>query len=380
MKRFLIFCAFCAFLRPAFGANEIRSFNAGATTCFGVIRNASGQVWYPVGSVFEAWGTGARTAADYDIALTNKSGGMFVGTMDTNIAAGYYTIVSHQQAGGSPADTDPAIWQEYGNWSGTIWTPANFSDMPTKEEIRAEIDSNSTDLNTLVSYSQEWDPNFTAILADTSAYDTDAEHAAAIWNALMATYTIEASFGGEVQQLDPNLTLVLADTNELQTDWTNGGRLDLLIDAILEDTGTTLPNQITALVVPDPAGTAASLHIITDALINDQNDLSSAQVEAAVAAALATYDPPTKAEMDVGFASITVDNAAIADAVHDEVVEGTVTLRQALRLFLSVMTGKSSGGGTTSITFRDIGDTKDRLKVTVDSKGNRTAVTTRDGN
>jgi hypothetical protein len=30
---------------------------------------------------------------------------------------------------------------------------------------------------------------------------------------------------------------ILADTAELQTDWTNGGRLDLLIDAILADTG-----------------------------------------------------------------------------------------------------------------------------------------------
>ena len=226
------------------------------------------------------------------------------------------------------------------------------------------------------------DPNITLILADTSAYDTDAEHAAAIWNALMATYMAEASFGGEVQQLDPNLTLILADTNDLQTWWANGGRLDSLIDDILEDTNTTIPAQITALVIPDPAGTAASLHIITDALINDQNDLSSAEIEAAVAAALAVYDPPTKDEMDIAIASVsvTVDNAAIADAVHDEVVEGTVTLRQALRLFLSVMTGKSSGGGTTSITFRDISDTKNRLSVTVDSKGNRTAVNTRDGN
>jgi hypothetical protein len=47
------------------------------------------------------------------------------------------------------------------------------------------------------------------------------------------------------------LTTIEADTNELQTDWTNDGRLDLILDsiktdstAILVDTGTTLPNLL----------------------------------------------------------------------------------------------------------------------------------------
>jgi hypothetical protein len=39
-------------------------------------------------------------------------------------------------------------------------------------------------------------------------------------------------------RLDLLIDAVLADTNELQGDWANGGRLDLLIDAILADTGT----------------------------------------------------------------------------------------------------------------------------------------------
>lgn len=75
-------------------------------------------------------------------------------------------------------------------------------------------------------------------------------------------------------------------------------------------------------------------------------------------------------------------NALAADAVDeivDEVVEGAVTLRQAIRLFLSVLTGKSTGGGTATLKFRDIGDTKDRISATVDADGNRTAVGTRDG-
>ena len=68
----------------------------------------------------------------------------------------------------------------------------------------------------------------------------------------------------------------------------------------------------------------------------------------------------------------------LADAVHDEVVEGTITLRQAMRLFLSVLTGKASGGGSSELKFRDVGDTKDRITAAVDENGNRTNVV-RDG-
>ena len=43
--------------------------------------------------------------------------------------------------------------------------------------------------------------------------------------------------------------LIVADTNELQGDWVNGGRLDLIIDAILVDTGTTLDGRLPAALV-----------------------------------------------------------------------------------------------------------------------------------
>jgi hypothetical protein len=41
-----------------------------------------------------------------------------------------------------------------------------------------------------------------------------------------------------------DIASILGDTNELQGDWTNGGRLDLIIDDILVDTGTTLDDFI----------------------------------------------------------------------------------------------------------------------------------------
>ena len=78
---------------------------------------------------------------------------------------------------------------------------------------------------------------------------------------------------------------------------------------------------------------------------------------------------------NVFIGSFSIENRTATQAL----VDGTITFQQAWRLCLAVLTGKSSGGGSTTLTFRDVGDTKDRLVVQVDSNGNRTDVTTRDG-
>jgi hypothetical protein len=67
-----------------------------------------------------------------------------------------------------------------------------------------------------------------------------------------------------------------------------------------------------------------------------------------------------------------------ADTILDRAngVESGKTLRQSLRLILAGMVGKLSGGGTSTITVRDIGDSKNRIVVTTDSNNNRSAVTT----
>lgn len=155
MKKLFIFLFLSSIAQAA---NEINAFAPGVTTAYSVVREADGDVWYIVGDTFEVWGTGARTAADYDIALTGKSGNMFVGDMDTDIGAGSYHIATHYQVAGAPADTDPVVWQEYGYWTGSVWT------------------------------------------LGPDAADIDA---------------------------------ILTDTNELQTDWTDAGRLDVILDSTL---------------------------------------------------------------------------------------------------------------------------------------------------
>lgn len=67
-------------------------------------------------------------------------------------------------------------------------------------------------------------------------------------------------------------------------------------------------------------------------------------------------------------------SAAGNDLVWDEVMEGTTTARESLRLANSANGGKLSGAATANILIRNIGDSKNRVDATVDASGNRTAV------
>lgn len=66
---------------------------------------------------------------------------------------------------------------------------------------------------------------------------------------------------------------------------------------------------------------------------------------------------------------------AMADAVWDETIDGSLTGRQSVRLINSACHGKASGLATATAVYRDVADTKDRITATVDADGNRSAVT-----
>ena len=253
MKKILFLILFLFLAVTAYGANEIKSYFESGNTLYAIIRNDSGQAWDTGDAAFEAW----NDADDYDISLTDKSGGFYIGDFNAAVTAGYYSIITHQQEGGTAADTDPPIWKDYGYWDGTTWTSgASISDINSVESK---------------------------------------------------------------------------------------------IDDVLEDTGTTIPAQITGL-----------------------NDISAAQVNAEVDTALADYDPPTKTEMDNAFDDL--NDITVAE-IWDAICESTYSYKDYMRLMASVMFGKASGGNTTNIKFRDIADTKNRIDETVDTYGNRTSVT-----
>lgn len=81
--------------------------------------------------------------------------------------------------------------------------------------------------------------------------------------------------------------------------------------------------------------------------------------------------------LNLATAEQAIDNklSSISSGVWAYVVTGSTTAVQMMRGFAAMLLGKVSGAGTTTEVFRDISDTKDVATFTVDSSGNRTAVT-----
>lgn len=65
----------------------------------------------------------------------------------------------------------------------------------------------------------------------------------------------------------------------------------------------------------------------------------------------------------------------LGSLVLASVVEGSTTVAESLRLANATLGGKASGLDTTTAVYRDLADSKNRISATVDTNGNRTAVT-----
>lgn len=99
----------------------------------------------------------------------------------------------------------------------------------------------------------------TAIDEDSTTLDLDATIRAAVGLAAANLDTqlstiddfLDTEVAAVLAAVDTEVAAILADTNELQTDWVNGGRLDLLIDAIKAKTDSltfTVANVLDANV------------------------------------------------------------------------------------------------------------------------------------
>ncbi|MEM4359821.1 MAG: hypothetical protein QXT45_04775 [Candidatus Bilamarchaeaceae archaeon] len=86
---------------------------------------------------------------------------------------------------------------------------------------------------------------------------------------------------------------------------------------------------------------------------------------------------------DTGVSGVAISDStkqSIATTLLDlsDGVESNRTVRKSLRLMLAALVGKLSGAGTSSISIRDTNDTKNRIVATVDTNGNRSAITLND--
>lgn len=183
----------------------------------------------------------------------------------------------------------------------------------------------------------------------TGAGDLTAEAALVISMllALTGSGTLEAAIEGRLN---------------MSADFTGAGDLDATIGA--------LGNMIANLT-----GTG-DLEAVISAYGNMEIDivvtgagLSTANIGEAVWGALAA------ANNDSGTMGEKLNDAGSASNPWTEVIESGYTATEVMKILLAVAAGKSSGGGTTNIKFRDVADTLDRIDATVDSSGNRTAIT-----
>lgn len=175
---------------------------------------------------------------------------------------------------------------------------------------------------------------------------TAAQIADAVWDEATTGHTTAGTFGEQVK-----------------TD----------IDAILSDTGTTIPNQISGL--NDPTAAAVADAVWDEAQSGHVAAGSFGEMASEIASILADTNELQTDDVPGLIAALNDPAAsAIADAVLDEVVEDSYTLRQLMRLFASALLGQLSGAATATNTFRDLANSKNRITATVDGNGNRTAV------
>lgn len=103
--------------------------------------------------------------------------------------------------------------------------PTNFGDMAiTATTGQVTVGTN----NDKTGYSISGTKTTLDALNDVSTAEVNAQCDTAISDAALAT-------AANLATVDANVDAILVDTNELQGDWTNGGRLDLLLDQVITD-------------------------------------------------------------------------------------------------------------------------------------------------
>jgi hypothetical protein len=79
---------------------------------------------------------------------------------------------------------------------------------------------------------------------------------------------------------------------------------------------------------------------------------------------------------DSAYTGTPPTTAQIATAILGMTYESSEDFQDYLRLTRAVLLGKTTGAGTGTENFRDRADGKNRVVSTIDSNGDRTAITT----
>jgi hypothetical protein len=169
-----------------------------------------------------------------------------------------------------------------------------------------------------------------------------------------------------------SIDAIEADTNELQADWVNGGRLDLIIDDILTDTGTTLQGELDGIQADTediqsrlPAALTAGGNMKADALAISGSTTAADNAEIVYATDFATnYSTTTdkwQVEADVTHWFGGAINSAYLDGggntlpiVNAAAISGDETAADTLELFAEALdqtTGQLDSGSLANGTL-----------------------------
>jgi hypothetical protein len=138
--------------------------------------------------------------------------------------------------------------------------------------------------------------------------------------------------------------------------------------------------DIAAVILTTPANllaTDASGQVTVGTIANNAVTaaaVANAAIDAATFAAGA-IDAAAIAANAIGASELAADAATeVATAVGAHTIgDSTLTVDQAMQIMIAFMAGKATGGGTTTLTFRNYADSLNRLVLTVDADGNRSA-------
>ena len=168
-----------------------------------------------------------------------------------------------------------------------------------------------------------------------------------------------------------SITAAVPTVAQIQTQIeTEGGLLDIIEDKLPAGNigDATAANQATIIAKTNliPASPAA---------VGSQMDLVNAPNATAITAIQSGLSTLTDALVwAYGTRTLSSFGTLIAD-IFAYTIEGSLTFIKAIRIKLAALAGKSSGGGSATLKFRDTADSKDRITATVDLNGNRTGMT-----
>jgi len=155
------------------------------------------------------------------------------------------------------------------------------------------------------------------------------------------------------------------------------------LTATMKTSVTTAATAATPTVSLSAAAVTAIWAALTSSMttVGSVGKLIATNLDALISSRMATFTYTAPDNATIGTISTAVSALPTANQNADALLDRTDgietgrTPRQGLRLMLAALAGKLSGAATTTVVIRDTNDLKDRISATVDSSGNRSAIT-----